>query len=437
MMATSAPSPYNGRAGSLRIVILNHYAGSPEHGMEYRPYYLAKQWRQLGHDVTIVAATESHVRTKSVKASRGFTEESIDGIRYVWLSTPSYHGNGIRRVINMISFVARGLRHAREIVGTDRVDYVIASSTYPLDILSAKRIAGISGAKLVFEVHDLWPLTPMELGGMKSSHPFILAMQLAEDYAYRSADRVVSLLPNTIDHMVSRGMRPEKFLYIPNGVDSDAWSQSRAPLPTEHQNALRTLRDNGQLIIGYAGSHGLSNSLGTLLDAAAALRDKRIAFVLVGQGPDKAQLVGAAGRRGLANVSFLPPVARAAIPQLLSHFDVGYLGWQRQPLYRFGISPNKLLDYMMAGLPVIHSVEAANDPVADASCGFSVPPENPQALADAAARMSELPREERVAMGRRGREYVLANQTYGILARRFIEGISARENGDGAQHHRN
>ena len=405
--------------------------------MEYRPYYLAKQWRQLGHDVTIVAATESHLRTKPVKSSRAVTEEWIDGLRYVWLSTPSYHGNGIRRVINMISFVARGLQHARQIVGKDHVDYVVASSTYPFDILSAKRIARISGAKLIFEVHDLWPLTPMELGGMKSSHPFIAAMQLAEDYAYRSADRVVSLLPNTIGYMVDRGMRPEKFLYIPNGVDSDAWSQSRAPLPIEHQKALRTLRDNGQLIIGYAGSHGLSNALGTLLDAAASVRDKRIAFVLVGQGPDKAQLVDATARRGLTNVTFLPPVARAAIPQLLSHFDVGYLGWQRQPLYRFGISPNKLLDYMMAGLPVIHSVEAANDPVSDASCGFSVPPVDPEALADAATRMSELPRDEREAMGQRGRDYVLENQTYEILARRFIEGISAGTNGDGAQHHRN
>ena len=405
--------------------------------MEYRPYYLAKQWRQLGHDVTIVAASESHLRTKPVRSSRPVTEEWIDGVRYVWLSTPSYSGNGIRRVINMISFVARGFRHAREIVGTHPVDYVIASSTYPFDILSAKQIARISGAKLIFEVHDLWPLTPMELGGMKSSHPFIVAMQLAEDYAYRAADRVVSLLPNTIGHMVDHGMRPEKFLYIPNGVDSDAWNHSRAQLPTEHEKALRTLKDNGRLIIGYAGSHGLSNALGTLLDAAASLRDQRISFVLVGQGPDKVKLVDEAARRGLTNVNFLPPVARAAMPQLLSYFDVGYLGWQRQPLYRFGISPNKLLDYMMAGLPVIHSVEAANDPVADASCGLSVPPEDSGALADAVTRMSELSQEERAAIGRRGREYVLQNQTYEVLARRFIEGISADGKSDGAQDHRN
>jgi len=111
--------------------------------MEYRPYYLAKHWLRLGHDVTIVAATESHLRAKRVKSSGALTEEWIDGIRYVWLSTPPYKGNGVGRVINMLSFVAQGLQHAREIVKKDKVDHVIASSTYPLDILAARRIANI------------------------------------------------------------------------------------------------------------------------------------------------------------------------------------------------------------------------------------------------------------------------------------------------------
>ena len=88
----------------MRIVILNHYAGSPEHGMEYRPYYLASQWRRMGHQVTIVAATVSHVRSKPVNAPRSLNEQDVDGIRYIWLSTPAYHGNGVRRAINMLAF---------------------------------------------------------------------------------------------------------------------------------------------------------------------------------------------------------------------------------------------------------------------------------------------------------------------------------------------
>jgi glycosyltransferase involved in cell wall biosynthesis len=112
------------------------------------------------------------------------------------------------------------------------------------------------------------------------------------------------------------------------------------------------------------------------------------------------------------------------VPQLLSQFDVGYLGWRRQRLYRFGISPNKLIDYMMAGLPVIHSVEAANDPVAETGCGFSIPPENARALADAATRMKALAAPERIAMGKRGHSYIMENQTYEVLAQRFLDGLA-------------
>ncbi len=409
----------------MRIVLLNHYAGSPEHGMEYRPYYMARQWRKAGHEVTIVAASESHLRSRRVDVNVALTEQIIDGIRYIWLKTPKYDGNGARRALNMAAYVAQCIRHARAILRGERVDFVVASSTYPLDILAARRLASLSGAKVVFEVHDLWPLTPMELGGLRSTHPFIVVMQAAENLAYRSADKVISLLPNTLGHMVDHGLDRDKFLYVPNGVDLEAWQESRAPLPAEHAQAFQLLRQKGHLIIGYAGSHGLSNSLETVIEAASLLRDRPVTFVLVGQGPDRDRLIEEANTAGLDNVKFLPSVPRAAVPQLLAHFDAGYLGWRRQPLYRFGISPNKLIDYMMAGLPVLHSVDAANDPVAEADCGFSIAPEDPETLARAVNQMMELSKEERIAMGERGRQYILANQTYEVLAERFLDGLRA------------
>jgi glycosyltransferase involved in cell wall biosynthesis len=225
--------------------------------------------------------------------------------------------------------------------------------------------------------------------------------------------------------MSEHGLEREKFLYVPNGVDLEAWRESRAPLPVEHAKAFQLLRQKGHLIIGYAGSHGLANSLETVIGAGSLLRDRPVTFVLVGQGPDRDRLIEDANAAGLDNVKFLPPVSRAAVPQLLAQFDVGYLGWRRQPLYRFGISPNKLIDYMMAGLPVVHSVDAANDPVAEANCGLSVAPEDPEALARAVNQMIELSKEDRNAMGERGRQYILANQTYEVLAERFLDGLRA------------
>ena len=393
--------------------------------MEYRPYYMARQWRKAGHDVTIVAASESHVRSRRVDVKGALTEQIIDGIRYVWLKTPKYNGNGARRALNMAVFVAQCMRHARSILRGDRVDFVVASSTYPLDILAARRLASLAGAKLVFEVHDLWPLTPMELGGLRPTHPFILVMQAAENLAYRSADKVISLLPNTLGHMLDHGLDRDKFLYVPNGVDLEGWQESKALLPSEHAKAFQILRQKGHFIIGYAGSHGLSNSLETVIGAASLLRDRPVSFVLVGQGPDRDRLCAEANAASLDNVKFLPAVPRAAVPQLLAHFDAGYLGWRRQPLYRFGISPNKLIDYMMAGLPVIHSVDAANDPVAETGCGLSIAPEDSETLSRAVVQMMELSKEERTAMGERGRQYVLANQTYDVLAERFLDGLRA------------
>ena len=114
------------------------------------------------------------------------------------------------------------------------------------------------------------------------------------------------------------------------------------------------------------------------------------------------------------------------MPQLLKHFDVAYLGWRRQPLYRFGISPNKLIDYMMAALPVVHAVEASNDLVTEADCGYSIRPEDAHALADAIIRMLGLSISERRAMGLRGREFILRHRTYDVLAQRFLSAVTTQ-----------
>src|SRR2546423_11017752 len=229
----------------MRIVVINHYAGSPRHGMEYRPYYLAHEWIRAGHSVTIVAASESHLRSTAVIVRESVTEEYIDGIRYVWLRTPKYEGNGVARVLNIATFVAQGLLHAQAVLGYLGADVIIASSTYPLDIIVALRMRQQSGARLIFEVHDLWPLTPMELGGLKSSNPFVAVMQWSENLAYRSADAVVSLLPNTIEHMMHHAMKPERFHYIPNGVSRESWERSTMGLPKEHLTTLSQLRKSG------------------------------------------------------------------------------------------------------------------------------------------------------------------------------------------------
>lgn len=205
----------------MNILLINHYAGSPEYGMEYRPYYLAREWVKMGHNVTIVGADFSHLRIKQPQAG----EEIIDGIRYVWLHTPAYQGNGIGRIKNMLSFLWKLYRQEKRVKGEHKPNVVIASSTYPLDIYPAHYIAKKYKAKLVFEVHDIWPLTPMEIGHMSKYHPFIMVMQMAEDYMCRHVDKVISILPKAEPHYREHGLAKGKFVHIPNGVVIDKNSQ--------------------------------------------------------------------------------------------------------------------------------------------------------------------------------------------------------------------
>jgi glycosyltransferase involved in cell wall biosynthesis len=409
----------------MNILLINHYAGSVHHGMEYRPYYLAREWVRLGHRVRIVAASHAHVRARAPDlARRSRRDETIDGIDYTWLATPPYQGNGAQRVRNMAAFVFRLWREARSLAREVAPQVVIASSTYPLDIWPAHRIARFAGARLLHEVHDLWPLSPIELGGYSRHHPFIRLLQAGEDYACRHADTVVSILPKVRAHLEARGMAPHKLHVIPNGTDPAEWLDHAPALPDGLEALLAGLHAQGLAVVGYAGSHGLANALDTLLDAAHLMQGRRVAFVVVGDGPEKARLMRRASELGLdcglTRLHFVPPISKAQIPALMARLDIAYLGWQRQPLYRFGIAPNKLIDYMMGACPVLHAVDAGNDPVAEAACGITVEPDNPAAIARGLDTLLALSCAQRRLLGERGRAYALTNLTYPVLGQRFL-----------------
>lgn len=405
----------------MNILYLNHYAGSPALGMEYRPYYLAREWVRAGHRVQLVAADHSHVRTRQPQAGH----DTVDGIEYQWMPTPPYRGNGPGRARNVWAFLSGVWRDTPRLVATFRPDVVIASSTYPMDIWVARRMARMAGARLVYEVHDLWPLSPMELFDMPRWHPFIVLCQRAEDTAYRDADAVVSMLPKVHDYMASRGLDLRKLSIVPNGITLEEWQGEGEPLGPAVRAGLQAARAAGRTLVGYAGSHGVPNALDTLLDAAALLRDEPLQFVLVGDGHEKQRLAARVQAEGLDRVSLLPAIPKAQIPSFLAAIDIAYIGWQRVPIYRFGIAPNKLMDYMMAGCVVLHAVEAGNDPVAESGCGLTVPPESPQAVVDGLRSLLALTPAERRTMGERGRGFVLTHHTYPVLAQRFLQALES------------
>jgi len=404
----------------MKILLINHYAGSPELGMEFRPYYMAREWINTGHDVLIVAASNSHVRSTQPVFRGTYNEENIDGVNYLWIKTPAYKGNGIKRSYNMLCFIIRIYQHIGKIVRKFDPDAVIASSTYPADIYPAREIAKKAKAKLIYEVHDLWPLSPIELGGMSRKHPFIIFMQWAENFAYKHVDKVVSMLPKTKEYMMEHGMKSEKWNYVPNGIVMSEW-QNKVHETSLLQKKLLEYKNKYDLMIGYTGAHGVANALEYLLDAANILKKKNFLFVFIGTGSEKDKLKALSARMQLSNTRFFDPVPKNDIPEILSCLDILYIGLQKQSLFRFGISPNKLIDYMMSGKPVIQAIESGNDIVTDANCGISVEAANPKAIADAVLKLKCLPKEKLKMMGKNGKDFVRKNHDYHILADQFIK----------------
>jgi glycosyltransferase involved in cell wall biosynthesis len=219
-------------------------------------------------------------------------------------------------------------------------------------------------------------------------------------------------------------MAPAKWSYVPNGVDPDEWSQASSDIPREHADALARFKADGRFIVGYAGSHGIANGLRSFVESAAELDDRHVTHVLVGQGPEKDDLERLAAERAISNVTFLPPVPKTSVPALLSAFDVGFVGWRRQPIARLGVSHNKTFDYMMASRPLLYAVDAGNDFAQESGGGITIEPESTAAIVTGVGRFLDMSPRDREAMGRRGRAYVLANHTYPVLARRFLEAVA-------------
>lgn len=409
----------------MNIIIINHYAGSPHLGMEYRPYYMAKHWIEKGHKVTIFAASFSHIRSQNIDVLADTKVMELDGIKYVFVKTSPYKGNGYLRVVNIREFTSYLNSNSHEIASEYKPDLVIASSTYPTDNYPAHKIAKIAGAKYFYEVHDLWPLSPKELGGYSKYHPFIVWMQMAENYAYKHCDKVISMLPKTLEHMVDHGLKKEKWVYVPNGINIDEW-KNHEPLGVSTRDMITQAKSKFKYCVAYTGTLGLANALDSLVEAAKKVNPDEFGFFIIGKGPEEERLKRKADELGLKNLFFIPVVPKSMMPSLLEHFDFLYIGLQRKPLFRFGISPNKLMDYMMAGKPIIQAIEAGNNMVEEANCGVAIEPENPDAIVEALTKLSERPGHELETMGKNGHDHVMKNNDYKILAAKILMAAGER-----------
>ncbi len=407
----------------MNILIINHYIGSSLYGMDYRQYYLAKEWVKLGHEVTILGASFSHLRIHQPEVSIDLQEELVEGIRYRWINTPKYQASGIGRILNILVFVIKSMFYTGRISREVNPDFILVASTYVLDIYPANRIARKCGAKLVYELHDLWPLSPMIIGGYSNYHPFIALVQRAENFACRKSDYFISLLGNAKDYLVSHGMKPEKFIYIPNGYSMD--DLAAGSLPAEHRQLFEKLKSQSKIIVGYAGGYAPSNALVSMIKATRLLpANLNVTFVLVGNGSEKERLIELS--KDLENIHFLPSISKAAIPDFLSYCDILYAGGISSTLHNYGTAFNKVTDYMLAGKPIVFAVDDPNSLVEQVGCGLQVPAERTEEIASAIAHLVNLKPLERIVIGMKGKDYAEKELGYSSIAQKILESIGVQ-----------
>lgn len=397
----------------LNILIVNQYAIPPIEAGGTRHYSLARELIARGHHVHIVAANFSHqTKTPIVPNSEEQIFERVyDEVPFIFVNVPAYQGNSPARLLSMLSF-SRQIRHSPYLKGMDSPDIVIGSSPQPFAAWAAQRMAATWGVPFIFEVRDLWPQSLIDLGRISSKHPAVRLLAHIEKYLYNHADKIITLLPGAHEYIKSIGIDTGKVIWIPNGIDFSLYNQLFPEVEHDNFNVM------------YAGAHGLANGLETIVNCAEILAKdygNKIVFRLVGDGPQKEDLKKMAVAKHLTNVQFDDPVPKQQIPGVLSQADAFIVVIMDSPLYKYGISLNKIYDYLVSAKPVLIGVNAFNNPVEEAGAGITVQPENPEELASAVVELYRMSAKERKQMGLNGRKYIEENHDFQKLAARLEE----------------
>lgn len=406
-------TPSAAQRDALTIWIVNQYAVPPTMAGPARHHLYASELTRLGNKVLVIASSfDHHGSRKDAFLSPGerWRVGTAEGVPFLWLRVPPYGGNSLARVWSMVQFG----RHVRAGLGSqslERPDVVVGSSPHLFGAWGAERLARRLRVPFVFEVRDLWPQSLVDLGGYAPGHPVVRLLARVERHLYQHASAVVSVLPNAIDHIVARGAARDRVRYLPNGVDLRV-----VPCP-------EAAEERRPFTFVYAGSHGIANALDTVLEAAKIVEDElgpdAVRFRFIGSGVERERLRARAEADGIRSVRFEEPVPRSDVFDVLAQADAFVVSSLAIPLYRHGVSFNKLFDYMAMARPIVAGLEAADNPVVAADAGLAVAPGDGRAMAGAVRTLLEMTREERRAMGLRGRRYAEEHHDVAMLARRL------------------
>jgi glycosyltransferase involved in cell wall biosynthesis len=403
-----SPSPHPKKK---RVLVFNHFAAPRGSFGGMRHIELFK--RLTSWDPCIVAA-DRNLMTGKKQPSAGPSFRTVP--------TTPLTGSYLSRVINWCSYAAGAFFLG--LLDNKRPAVVFGSSPHLLAGVAAWGVARLRGARFVLEVRDIWPLVLSEMGALRPTSATYRALEVVEKFLYTKADSIVILAEGTAQRIAECGVERSKIVFIPNGAEPSEF------IPSSPRGVLRRRLSVSGLVLVYAGAHGEANGLGFVLDAARELQDDGtdVRIVLVGNGPEKEKLVRRASIDGLGNVVFLDPVPKGEIPDILGAADVGLHVLADVPLFRYGVSPNKVHDYMAAGLPVLTNTPGTvGRLVEEAGAGICVEPDQ---LAAGVRRMADAGDAQRIRWGDSGKRFIEETRSRANLARRLERALNDVTSGE-------
>jgi glycosyltransferase involved in cell wall biosynthesis len=405
----------------MQILYYHLYFNTRHDTSGTRSYEMAQRLIQRGHSVTMVCGSRKGKLDFQGEVKGGYKYGKIDGINVVEIQIPLHnYGNFLLRGFAFLVYGIRGIKLAL----TLKYDLLFATST-PLT-------AGIPGIIMkmfrrkafVFEVRDLWPELPKEMGVIRN--PLVLGtMSILEWLTYRSADSCIGLSPGIVEGIRKRSRKSLPVTMIPNGCDLDVFK------PGDRQD-LRLDGINGSNFVAvFTGAHGIANGLDAVLDVAAYLKKinrVEIIFAFIGAGIKKMAIIERAKQENLDNCKFYDPIQKINLSKVTGSADVGLMILANVPAFYYGTSPNKFFDYIASGLPVLNNYPGwLADMIREYRCGVCVDPENPKAFADGLIWLAENPEERRI-MGINARKLAETKFNRDVLAEDFIEWLKTTAN---------
>lgn len=386
----------------MHIVWVNPAATTPEESGGTRHYDFATLADDLGVRITVVTSDRHYMTGRQRHgSSRPLLEQVAPSGWFLWLpGGSSGRSTTAARAGRDLKFAAQVARRDWVSELIDPPDWIVGSSPTLLGAYAASFAARRLGVPFCVEVRDVWPDSLIDLGVMRSNSPQATVARWVEQKVYARSEIAVTLPPAAGPYLEQFGL---PVVPVPNGrVLAPADSTDEAECPSRPP----------PFVVTYAGAHGRANGLDTVLNAAMQLRDElqtgRLVIRLIGDGPLRSSLVDRVRVESLKGVELHPPMPKREVLNELQASHALLIHLEPSPVFRWGVSPNKLFDYMQARRPVIWAVDAANNPVEEAKAGVSCPPGSPDQLAAAVRQVMAMPPDERREMGVRGYQYLAA-----------------------------